>query len=390
MAFRIIRSKFYPAALAMGFAAGLVSTHAADKDADHPTVALDAHFPLMAMWAKAGVSDGIPTTLPVVATVKPGDDLQAAINQAPADGGVIAFTPGEYVITQTLRLRSGVFLRGAGSRTTKLHLKLRGTKPAEARADGADAWTIGVLLESVQNAGLANFTLSFDESLPPPLDPRTSHFAYQDNPGGRDDLHVVAVYFSGASESWLANCVILNSGTNPLMIEGSHHISISSVEVSGTYNKGPRSGQVELAASEYVLLEDFLMHDANGFVVHAAPVSRNCRYNVIVNSRIETDVRFHDPTTTGNLLQNTVIAVPAWHNRPAISQGRAEDGARPPGPDNLLYLCTVTRNFMSGGRSFSMADNPTRVYRVLEHYSKEASLTDAGAAPMIGSLWLAH
>lgn len=374
----------------MGFAVGLVSTRAADQETDHPTVALDAHFPLMAMWAKAGVPEGIPTTLPVITFVKPGDDLQAAIDQAPAEGGVIAFAPGEYVLTQTLRLRSGVFLRGTSSRSTKLHLKLRGTKPADTQTRGAATWTIGVLLDSVQNAGLAHFTLSFDESLPPPLDPRTSHFAYHDNPGGRDDLHVVAVCFSAASESWLADCVILNSGTNPLMIEDSRHISISSVEVKGTHNKGPRSGRVDLAGSEYILLEDLLVSDVNGFVLHAAPDARSCRYNVIVNSRIETDVCLHDTTTTGNLLQNTVISVPAWHNRPAIGQGRIEDGDHPPGPDNLLYLCTVTRSFMSDGRSFSLADNPTRVYRVLEHFSKEANLADAGAAPMIGSLWLAQ
>lgn len=383
-------NRFPWAALLAGIALGFVPIRAAAVDRAHPAIGLEASFPLIAQWGQAGVPDGIPTSLPVVGTVKPGDDLQAAIDQAPDRGGVIAVAPGDYVLTQTLRLRSGVFLRGAGPRITTLHLNMRGARPDEAAAGGLAGWTTGILFQTITNAGLANFTLAFDESLPPPPDPRTTPFTYQDNPGGRTDLYVVAVGFNAASECWIANCVIRNSGTNPLVIENSRHLTVSSVEITGTYNKGPRSGRVELAGSDHVLIEDLLMRDTNSFVVRGGPAGQGSRYNVIVNSRIESDVRFHDAATTGNLLQNTVIAVPAWHNRPALSQGRADEGDRPPGPGNLLYLCTVTRAFLSGSRSFSVADNPTRVYRVLESYSNDASIADAGAAPMTGSLWPAR
>lgn len=381
---RRISHRFLQVALPVSIALSFTSVRAADTHVAHPNATAEAHYPFMAMWAQAGLTHGVPTALPVVATVKPGDDLQAAIDHVPESGGVIAFAAGEYILTETLRLRSGVFLRGAGLRTTKLHLKLRGTKPAAAATDAPLTRTTAILLQSVKNAGLANFTVSFDESLPPPPDPRTSHTAYQDNPGGREDLHVVAVRFTAARECWITNCLIRNSGTDPLVIEASQHISASSVEINGAYNRGPRSGRLDLAGSDYVLLDDLVVRDINHFVVRAAS-----RYNVVINSRIEVDVRFNDTATTGNLLQNTVVAVPVWHNRPAISQGRADDGERPPGAGNLLYLCTVTRSFMSGGRSFSLADNPTRVYRVLENYSNDASVADAGAAPPTGSLWLA-
>lgn len=341
------------------------------------------------MWAQSGAAGALPTDWPVHVILKPSDDLQAAIDAAPEEGVIIALSPGDYVLTQTLRLRSGVLLRGTGPRSTVLQLQLRGSKPAADKSDDSANLTTGVLLDSVKNAGLTNLTVAFGESLPAPPDPRTSHFAYRDDPDGRSDLHVVAVRLANADDCWLTNCVIRNSGTNPLVIASSRHITVSGVEVTGTYNRGPRSGRVELAGSEYVLLEDVSVRDVGYFLVHAGPAGQACRYNVIANSRIEVDVRFHDAGTSNNLLQNTVIAVPSWHNRPAISQGRADDGELPPGPGNLFYLCTITRNFSSGGRSFSLADNPTRVYRVLEQYSNNTSVADAGPAPDTGALWLA-
>ncbi len=358
--------------------------------AEQPTVAIDARYPAMAEWAKAGVTGGIPASLSLIATVKPGDDVQAAINGASPNGGVIAFAPGEYVLTEPLRLRSGILLRGANPRTTKLHLKMRGTRPPARDHAGLSRGTTGVLLQSVERAGLANFTIVFDESLPPPPDPRTSRVAYADDPNGQANLHVVSVRFFAARDCWIQNCTILNSGSHPLIIEASRHVTVDQVTISGAYNKGPQSGCVTLAGSEFTLLDGLTVRDVNYTALREAASGQPCRHNVMVNARIEGDIRFRDPGTANNLLQNCVIAVPAWHNRPALTQRTEEGDDRPPGPGNLLYLCTVTRSFMAGGRSFSLADNPTRVYRVLEVFSNEASVADAGPEPVTGSLWLAR
>lgn len=96
-------------------------------------------LPAVGLWLQAGVEGGIPTGLPVIARVTPADDLQAAIDAAPATGGIIALAAGRYRLTTTLHLRSGVVLRGTGPRTTVLDLALRSTRPADLRQP-APAW----------------------------------------------------------------------------------------------------------------------------------------------------------------------------------------------------------------------------------------------------------
>lgn len=345
----------------------------------------DERYPAMAAWAGAGVIGGIPALPPVVARLNPGDDLQAAIDVAAASGGTIALRAGEYPITQTLRLRSGVVLQGTGPRTTKLRVMLRGSKPT-AEADRLAAWPVGIAFDSVTRAGLSRLTVTQDAPNPPP-DPRADRHPDRDNPAGLTDLGVVAIGFTAATDCWLHNCVIRDAGSHPLMIEGSRHLTIDDVEIRGAHDRGRGSGSLNLVRSESVLFTGLQVADINCVILQGGTTDQPCRHNVFIGARLEVDVRFHDPGTMHNLLENCVIAVPRWHNRPPLWQGRAEEGVVPPGPGNLVYLCTVTREFPAGGRNFSTADDPTQVYQILEAYSREGSVRIAGPAPAGSTLW---
>ncbi len=97
---------------------------------------------------------------------------------------------------------------------------------------------------------------------------------------------------------------------------------------------------------------------------------------------------FHGAGTRDNLFENCAIAVPAWLLRPPLSPGNAEARETPPGPGNLLYLCTVTRDYGPGERAFSTADDPNQVYEVLQRHARERqpSVSPYAPGPANGSL----
>ncbi|MFI5356488.1 MAG: hypothetical protein ACHQ4G_04050 [Opitutales bacterium] len=346
---------------------------------------LDARFPDMAQWVLAGVEpsalkSGSPTTLHLA----PDADLAAAVS---VPNRLILLAAGTYPITRTLRFAPGVVLRGAGAPLTKLVVKLRGPVPAPAAAGAFPAWTTGLLLHSVDRCGIENLTVSFDDSLPPPPDPRLGPAGSDNDSDDRADLHVVLVRMTDSQNCWMTDCSLQNSGDHPLLLEASRHISIENTKIAGTYHKSPNAGSLNIVGSEYCLFDGLTVDDVSHVYLHEGSPGRPCRYNVIVNSRINVDVRFSEPGTSRNLLQSCVIAVPAWLNFPPISLGTDGDREHPPGGGNLVFLCTATRDFSSAQRSFSIADNPGRVYRVRTQFTTGATVEDAGPAPAADTLW---
>lgn len=348
---------------------------------------LDSAYPDMAEWAKAGWQP--PGDLPArqAVNLKPGDDLAAVVS---VPNRAIQLAAGTYEVANPLRFADNVLLRGAGTGLTKLVVRLRGTVPTKRDAQGFSTWTTGLLLESVKNSGVENLTVMYDDSLPLPPDPRRGKPAYVNDPDGQHNLHVALLRMTDCRNCWLGDSELLNAGDHPLIVEASKHITVENTEIAGTYNKAGLSGTVSVTGSEYCLFNSLQVRDINHFVLHEGTTDHPCRYNVIVNSRINVDVRFRDADSGHNLLQDCVIAVPAWHDFPPISQGSATEQERPPGSGNLIYLCTITRDFSSGGRSFSVADNPNRVYRVLDHFSLGATVEEAGPAPQNITLWPVH
>lgn len=343
----------------------------------------DGGYPA-AEWSRAGVTGGIPAALPVTARATPEDDLQALIDAAPPTGGVIALSAGRYRLETSLRLRTGIVLRGTGPLTTIIELALRSDRPADLRDPRLGEWTAGLLLSEVERAGLMNLAIDFVSSSPPP-DPASSQ-AFADNPWRQTDLHVVSILLDRAANCWVANCVIKNSGSHPLVVAESRHITLENLELTGAHNRGPGSGSLALVGSEAVLVTDLQARAINSVVLQSG--ASPCRGNVFLRARFETDLRLHGGGTAANLFENCVITIPAWLNRPPLSPGNAAAREAPPGADNLLHLCTVTRHFPVDRRVFSLADDPSKIYRVVDHPVRDGAspVVIAGPAPEAPSL----
>lgn len=345
-------------------------------------------FPAVTAWARAGAHEVLTANSPIVATLAPGADVQAAVDAAARTGGVVLLQEGDYPLHTTLRLRSGVIVRGADRVRTRLVLQMRAPRPAADTADQPTAWTAGISLASVERAGLEEVTVIFDPTLPPPPDPRREKDVYVDDPGGRRDLHVVSVALTGARNCWLARSLILHSGTHPLVVADCAGVTVDEVVIEGAYNRGPGSGLLNVMRSTGVRLSGLRVRDINTFMLHGGAAAAPCRDNVVADSRFEIDVRLHGRGTRNNLFENCAIAVPAWLHRPPLSPGNAEAREAPPGSGNLLYLCTVTRDYGPGARAFSTADDPNQVYEVLQAHARERqpSVRPHAPAPATGSL----
>ncbi len=341
-----------------------------------------------AEWRKAGITPGGLEDLSVIAKLHPGDDLQAAIEAAPSSGGVILLASGDYPLTATLKLRSNLVLRGADRVKTRLVIQMRGLRPATPIAADTTVWTTGVRLQGIERSGLEELTVMLDPSLPPPIPQNQGRAAFKDNPFGRKDLHVVSVCLDDARECRITKCLILNAGTHPVVIANSHHVTVEEVEIEGTYNRGVNSGEFSVIRSEYTLLEKVRMNEINSMVIMGGEDEPDCRYNVLSNSRLEVDVRVHGYGAADNLIENCAIALDKWMERTPLSPGNVNAREAPPGPGNLVYFCTITRDFGGGQRSFSMADNPGMIYEIIQFRARdrEASVSDFAPAPPTGSL----
>lgn len=359
---------------------------------------LDPRYPDMIEWAKAGVTGGLPANLPIAAQAKPGDDLQALIDATAAPTAlrvhdsparVIQLAPGEYPLTTTLLLRSGIVLRGAPDGRTKLHVKLRSPyRPAaELGPDGFSTWTTGILGRDVDHAGLEDLTVSYDESLPPPPTLPRAPAAFINDPRGATDLWVVAVRFTLARDCWLLRCKVLNSGTHPIMVEASSHLTIADTEVSGAYNKGEGAGYFNITRSAYIRLDGIGVRAIRHFAFQNTDDKFPCRYNVLIRAHLEVDVNFCNGDGGHNLVENCIIAVPASHWWPPLGAGIPGQNL-PPGPGNLIYHCSATRAFTAADRNFSIADDPERVYAVRDRLEKGGPIVrPAGDSPHANTLY---
>lgn len=348
-------------------------------------------FPAMIEWSRAGCRGGFPDGSghrPAV-RLSASDDLQAAVDRmAGIGGGSVVLAPGDFPLRETLMLRSNVTVRGSGVQATRLLLLQRGAFPgSRLDAHGFSTWTTGILAHRVQLAFLENLSIAFDPALPAPPTLRTHKAAFVNDPEGRTDLYVVSVRFSGCEDCGLRDCRILNSGSHPLMIEASRHVSVLRTEIDGSHNKGDLgNGYVNVTRSSHVLLSHLQVRDVRHLTLQNSDERFLCRYNVLVDSHLEVDVNYHNGDAGHNLVQDCRIAVPPWHWWGPFAAGVAGQH-RPPGPGNLIYRCDATRSYANPARNRREAPGAERVYRIRDHFGKEAPLVgDFARAPETGSL----
>jgi hypothetical protein len=176
------------------------------------------------------------------------------------------------------------------------------------------------------------------------------------------------VHFQNSEDCWIKNCRIVNSGTHPLLIERSKHISVLDSEIRGAHNKGGKgAGYVNITRSQYVLLDRVTLKDLRHLSIQNADEDFPCRYNVIRRCHLFVDVNFHNGDSGQNLVEDCLIFIPEWHWWHPISHGVPNHHAAP-GPRNFVHRCRISRVYPAPhhDRSYSMATDPQMVYVVID------------------------
>lgn len=102
------------------------------------------------------------TRVPIQMTgLAPGDDIQAAVDALPANGGIVKLGPGTHTISTSLELRSGVILEGEGSQSTVL--SYTGNAAAIVQmTPGVRVYGLGVRRLRVQDDGTGTIGLDLN------------------------------------------------------------------------------------------------------------------------------------------------------------------------------------------------------------------------------------
>ncbi|WP_158969933.1 hypothetical protein [Paraglaciecola sp. L3A3] len=327
----------------------------------------DPKYPDMVEWAKAGVRGGIPfrDTTPIVKTINPGtDNIQGAIDQV-KNGGVIILKSGTYTLNQPVYLKSNIILRGetGDPKDVVININFRQTW------QGWASKRYGLVMHDVKSAGIEDVTLLY---LVPNLQPK-DHNNYSDkwvqgvmnNDVDRDDLYVGLIKVSGTtSDSWVDNCRLLESGTDPILTEKTtKHLTFRNNFVDRAYNKGGRGNAYFDMRGQYILVTGNTIKR----IRHLA-IEMGAKYVVVYNNHIEVDVNFHQGDLGHNLVENNTIRVPEWHRADAkhdnwqvFATGNSRQHS-PASDENMLYKNITDLR----GLGAKYAD-PNIVYKVLKY-----------------------
>lgn len=301
---------------------------------------LNAHFPDIVEWAKAGVERGIPDSLSTKVKMKisPKDNLQKAIDTVAKTGGVLLLQPGEYVINEPVYIRSGVILRGVSKSSVLLSVKIHGYfwRTKNMKRTGA------ILLHGVENAGIENLTVKYTAVNFEPNDKDSASAAWTmdvfHKPEMRDTtLFVESIWIHQSRNCWVQNCNVLWSGSDPIRITLSDHITCRRNFIDRCYNKNDGGmGYYNISNSRYVLI----CNEKIKRIRHLA-IQNFSKYNVIIDNDLEVDINFHDGDDGYNLVLGNRVKIPIWHSWEPISRGVPTQHL-PPGKENILFNNELT------------------------------------------------
>jgi hypothetical protein len=299
----------------------------------------DPNYPDMKEWAAAGVRGGIPgrAAAKVVRTLKPGDDIQAAIEQAAKaeGGGAVVLSPGVYPVSKRIDLRSNVTLRGESKEAKDkvvLENAMRSKQPGER--------FFTVYFGDTKKAALEDLTVRHREVA------RLGQVVYHEKAAGPNndvngvaDLHVGGVLMERAEDCWIDNVNMLHSGTDPLDAQGSH-LTVRDTLIDGAFNKGDTggpagSGTVSFSVTRGLMYNTHVRNVRHCVVMRGALAGAECKYNVILDCNFDGDVNFHGnrPDRGHNLVEGVLVRSPLSHGWPAWSYWKREQI----GPENLAY-----------------------------------------------------
>lgn len=283
---------------------------------------LDRSFPDMTEWSKAGVEGGIPlrADVPIRIIINPGDDVQKAIDEAAQKQyGVVLLSPGRYVINKNIEMRSGVVLRGMDPNKCIIEISLL----SEKRWD----WTTyGIVMRKCQWAGIEDLTIIHAAVADIPL--KTYRGIYSNDTQDIRNLHVGHVTVVNSLNCWVDNCRLFFSGTNPIQIWNSKHITNRNNVILESFNKGGKlNGYYLIEGSSYVLCCNEIISG-----IRHLSIQGGSKFNVVLNCYLEVDINFHGRDGGHNLVEGCLIALPKYHIWSPVASYRT-----PRGEGNILY-----------------------------------------------------
>jgi len=301
----------------------------------------DGNYPDMKEWALAGVRGGIPARagLKVASTLKPGDDIQAAIdaaaspaNAADAPPAVVLLSPGTYSIKKPILLRSGVVLRGQNKEMVVIENTMRSAQ--------VNAASYTIRLADIRRAGVEDLSLRHEEVARLGLAVYAESVAGAANDAkGVKDLHVGGVQIDDSEDCWIDNINILHSGSHPLAV-GGRRITVRDTLIDGAFNKGEQgapagSGNVYFSVSGGLFYNCTVKNTRHCLVMRDTLTGDDCKFNVILDCNFQGDVNFHGNRKDSghNLFEGVLVRSLTSHGWPAWAYWkRGEIGL-----ENLAY-----------------------------------------------------
>lgn len=295
----------------------------------------DPAYPMMKEWAKAGVEGGIPSRneIPVKKRIKPTDDLFIAVQQmkglAP---GVLLLEAGDYIITKTLEVPSGIIIRGIDKDRVTVKVDMHGyhfstRKPLKAAFS----------LNNVERVGLEELTIRY---ITPDFEPVDKQHVYDlweqkifhEREMRDTTLFVEMVWINQSKNCWVDNCNILWSGSDAIRIDNSEHITCRKNYIDRTYNKCDGGmGYYNIMRSKYILSCYEKVRRIRHFAIHI-----KSKYYVAIHNDFEVDVNFHSGDDGYNLIENNRVIIPVWHSWHCFQLGDPKQH-KPASDWNILF-----------------------------------------------------
>lgn len=265
---------------------------------------LDADYPQMERWAKAGVEGGIPFTTDFQKTnmINPGSsaDINSAISAMKStleagEKGLVILKNGSYNINASVVMQSQVSLIGESRDEVVCSISM----------DGGEAFSFN----NVQRCGI--YSLTIRGSWPEPK--YDWNYGIDENREFTNDNISVRLK-NGTKNCWLDNVKILNSARDPLRCPADQN-TFRNLIVDGCKRKaGGAEGYFFIQGRDNLVTGCSVTH-----LRHISLQGDNVEYNVVYDNDFIQEVSFHSGDNGNNLIEFNRITLPS--DMPPIEAG---------------------------------------------------------------------
>ncbi|WP_394971066.1 T9SS type A sorting domain-containing protein [uncultured Croceitalea sp.] len=270
-------------------------------------------YPQMNIWKNAGVQGGIPYTrtgndgfnrIVDFTNAKNSDGLNAAINQlsnqlSGNQKGLIMLPVGTYTINKSVRMKSGVSLKGRNRNTVVCMVS--------TKENG------GFHFENIQRAGLYTMTIRGDvknnngNKLNKPRYPWNYGLDQNFELRGTGNENT-PVFIKDSKNCWVDKVNIINAAKEPIRVAGpdSGNNTLRDLYVDGSYNKaGSAQGYFFILSGRNLITGCKVTH-----LRHISLQGDNAEFNVVYDNDFRQEVSFHSGDNGNNLIENNIITLP--------------------------------------------------------------------------------